>query len=154
MSSFPRSDARVKAVAASAATVAALVTLAVWRPPGILSVVLALVCVVFGMIAGVTITAARQSPGGGVAASSAEGWPAPDPGYGVDADTLEAIDPRAVRNLRTPGGAPVDADTLEALDPRAVRGLRAAGALDADTLEALDPRSVRQQRTVNGLSDR
>lgn len=50
----------------------------------------------------------------------------------MDADTLEAIDPRAVRNLRTPAGHPVDADTLEALDPRAVR----------------------QQRTVNGLSDR
>ncbi|GAB3074344.1 hypothetical protein VKK44_30270 [Micromonospora schwarzwaldensis] len=136
----------MKAVAASMATVAALVTLAVWRPPGILSVVLALVCVVLGMVAGVTITAARQSPGGG-ATPPVESWPIPDPGYGVDADTLEAIDPRAVRNLRTPGGAPVDADTLEALDPRAVRRLRAAGALDADTLEALDPRPVRQQRT-------
>ncbi|MFI2710388.1 hypothetical protein ACH495_09690 [Micromonospora sp. NPDC018662] len=143
----------MKAVAASAATVAALVTLAVWRPPGILSVVLALVCVVLGMVAGVTITAARQSPAGSVT-PPAEGWPAPDPDHGVDADTLQAIDPRAVRNLRTPGGPPVDADTLEALDPRAVRRLRAAGALDADTLEALDPRSVRQQRPVNGVSDR
>ncbi|MFG1675701.1 hypothetical protein [Micromonospora sp. NPDC049282] len=130
MSSFPRSNARTKAVVASVATLAALVTLAVWRPPGILSVALALVCVVLGMVAGVTITAARQSAGG-AEAPPAEGWPVPDPGYGVDADTLEAIDPRAVRNLRTPGGHPVDADTLETLDPRSVR-----------------------QRAGNGISDR
>ena len=70
------------------------------------------------------------------------------------ADTLEAIDPRAVRNLRTPVGQPIDADTLETLDPRVVRGMRAPTAVDADTLETLDPRSVRQSRTVNGLSDR
>ncbi|MDG4804243.1 hypothetical protein [Micromonospora sp. WMMD980] len=107
-------------------------TLALWRPSGILSVVLALVCVVLGMVAGVTITAARQS-GGGADTSRPQGWPVPDPGYGVDADTLEAIDPRAVRNLRTPGGHPVDADTLETLDPRSVR---------------------QQQRAGNGLSDR
>ncbi|WP_245716551.1 hypothetical protein [Micromonospora humi] len=133
MSSFPRSSARTKALVASVATVAALVTLAAWRPPGILSVVLALVCVVLGMVTGVTITAARQPGGGGVETPRAQGWPAPDPGYGVDADTLEAIDPRAVRNLRTPAGHPVDADTLETLDPRSVR---------------------QQQRAGNGLSDR
>ncbi|GAA3771236.1 hypothetical protein [Micromonospora maritima] len=130
MSSFRKPDARAKAVVASVATVVAVVTLAVWRPPGILSVVLALVCVLLGMIAGVTVTAARQS--GPPPAPAESTWPTQDPGYGVDADTLEAIDPRAVRNLRTPGAHPVDADTLEALDPRAVR----------------------QQRTVNGLSDR
>ncbi|MEV0001374.1 hypothetical protein AB0H28_03670 [Micromonospora sp. NPDC050980] len=132
MSSFPRSNARTKAVVASVAALAALVTLVVWRPPGILSVVLALICVVLGMVAGVTITSARQA-GGGEAAPRAQGWPAVDPGYGVDADTLEAIDPRAVRNLRTPAGHPVDADTLETLDPRSVR---------------------QQQRAGNGISDR
>ncbi|WBC12910.1 hypothetical protein O7600_17170 [Micromonospora sp. WMMA1998] len=130
MSSFPKPDARAKAVVASVATVVAVVTLAVWRPPGILSVVLALACVLLGMVAGVAVTAARQAGPPPAPADSA--WPTQAPGYGVDADTLEAIDPRAVRNLRTPAGHPVDADTLEALDPRAVR----------------------QQRTVNGLSDR
>ncbi|WBB74043.1 hypothetical protein O7602_00280 [Micromonospora sp. WMMD1128] len=134
MSSYRKSDARVKAVIASLATVAALATLVVWRPPGILSVVLALTCVVLGMIAGVTITTVRQSGGAGEP-PPAETWPRPDPGhgYGVDADTLEAIDPRAVRNLRTPAAHPVDADTLETLDPRSVR---------------------QQQRAGNGLSDR
>ncbi|MEU1809257.1 hypothetical protein [Micromonospora aurantiaca (nom. illeg.)] len=130
MRSFPKPDARANAVVASLATVAAVVTLAVWRPPGILSVVLALVCVLLAMITGVAITAARQ-PGGTVGpAPQAETWPVPHQGYGVDADTLET------------------------LDPRVVRGMRAPAAVDADTLETLDPRSVRQGRTVNGLSDR
>lgn len=137
------------------ATVAAVVSLAVWRPPGILSVVLALVCVLLAMITGVTITAARQPGATGRSAPQTDNWPVvPHQGYGVDADTLEAIDPRAVRNLRTPAGQPIDADTLETLDPRVVRGMRATTAVDADTLETLDPRSVRQSRTVNGLSDR
>ncbi|MGC4895107.1 hypothetical protein [Micromonospora sp. DT31] len=152
MSSFPKPDARAKAVVASVATVAAVVTLAVWRPSGILSVVLALACVLLAMVAGVTITAARQD--GGPVPTPAEGGSSLHLGYGVDADTLQAIDPRAVRHLRTPGGHPADADTLEALDPRAVRRLRAPGAVDADTLETLDPRSVREHRAVNGLSDR
>ncbi|SBT52653.1 hypothetical protein [Micromonospora narathiwatensis] len=129
MSSFPKPDARAKAVVASVAAVAALVTLVVWRPEGVLSVVLALACVLLGMIAGVTVTAARHAPAG--TPPPAEEWPAPV-GYEVDADTLEALDPRAVRNLRTSGGYGVDADTLEAIDPRAVR----------------------QQRTAHGLSDR
>jgi hypothetical protein len=132
VSSFPKPDARVKAVVASLATVAALVTLVVWRPAGILSVVLALLCVLLGMITGVAVTAARQAPrqarGDG---TPTEDWPAPG-GYAVDADTLEALDPRAVREHRTSGGY----------------------AVDADTLEALDPRAIREHRTVNGLSDR
>ncbi|MEU2613321.1 hypothetical protein ABZ570_17310 [Micromonospora sp. NPDC007271] len=126
MSSFPKPDARAKAVVASLAAVAALVALMVWRPEGILSVVLALVCVLLGMVAGVTVTSARQARAGGV---PAEDWPAPS---GVDAETLEALDLRAVRNLRASGGYGVDADTLEAIDPRAVR----------------------QQRAPHGLSDR
>ncbi|MEU4478107.1 hypothetical protein AB0F68_08630 [Micromonospora sp. NPDC023966] len=154
MSSFPKPDARVKAVLASLAAVAALATLVVWRPAGILSVVLALVCVLLGMVAGVTVTAARQAPRS--ADAPTEDWPSPA-AHGVDADTLEAIDPRAVRRLRTPGGYAGDADTLETLDPRAVRELRAPGGgypVDADTLGALDPRTVREQRTANGVSDR
>jgi hypothetical protein len=130
VSSFPKPDARVKAVVASVAAVATLVTLVVWHPAGILSVVLALVCVLLGMIAGVTVTAARQAPPR--ADASPDEWPAPT-AYGVDADTLEAIDPRAVRQQRTPAGG---------------------YAGDADTLGALDPRAVRQQRTANGISDR
>ncbi|MET8837268.1 hypothetical protein ABZV78_25590 [Micromonospora sp. NPDC004540] len=155
MSSFPKPDARVKAVVASLAAVAALATLVVWRPAGILSVVLALICVLLGMVAGVTVTAARQAPPR--ADTPTEEWPVPA-GYGVDADTLEAIDPRAVRRLRTPvGGYAGDADTLEAIDPRAVHDLRAAGGgypVDAETLGTLDPRAVREQRAANGVSDR
>ncbi|MFU8873898.1 hypothetical protein [Micromonospora sp. SL4-19] len=125
MSSFPKPDARAKAVVASLAAVAALVTLVVWQPEGILSVVLALVCVLFGMIAGVMVTDARQARDG----SAPAGDPPVPGGSSVDADTLEALDPRAVRNLRTPGGYGVDADTLEAIDPRAVRQQRTAQRL-------------------------
>lgn len=154
VSSFPKSRARVQAVVASLAAVAALVALVVWRPPGILSVVLALACVLLGMIAGVAVASAREARPG----TPTEEWPAPA-GYGVDADTLEALDPRAVRAQRTPGGYGVDADTLEALDPRAVHQQRTAGeqARDAEPFEALDsraPRVVRQHRPVSGLSDR
>ncbi|MCW3813163.1 hypothetical protein ONA91_01645 [Micromonospora sp. DR5-3] len=134
MSSFPKPDARVKAVVASLATVAALVTLVVWRPAGILSVVLALICVLLGMVAGVTVTAARQAPRQPRGDTPSEDWPVPG-GYGVDADTLEALDPRAVRAVR---------------EHRTADGY----AVDADTLEALDPRAVREHRTVNRLSDR
>ncbi|MGR6322595.1 hypothetical protein Q2K19_12610 [Micromonospora soli] len=126
MSSFPKPDARVKAAAASLAAVAALVTLLVWHPPGILSVALALLCILLGMIAGVAVSALRQGGGAPV-----EEWTAPGT-LGGDADTLEALDPRTIRELRT----------------------AAEYGVDADTLEALDPRDVREQRAVNGLSDR
>lgn len=102
---FPKSVARVKAVAASLAAVAALVALLVWRPEGILSVILALCCVLLGMIAGVTVAAARQAhdvepP----AASPPSGQRAPG-GSGVDADTLDALDSRAVRDSRAVPGS-------------------------------------------------
>ncbi|MFE9654022.1 hypothetical protein [Micromonospora sp. NPDC006431] len=104
MSSFPKPDARVKALVASLAAVAALVTLVVWRPAGIRSVILALLCVVLGMIAGVAVAAARQAPrqahGDG---APTEDSPAPG-GHPVDADTLEALDPREVREHRTVNG--------------------------------------------------
>ncbi|MFE9692015.1 hypothetical protein [Micromonospora sp. NPDC005806] len=100
MSSFPKPDARVTAAVASLAAVAALVTLLVWRPAGILSVALALLCVLLGVIAGVTVSALRQS---GADAAPAEELPTPGAG-GVDADTLEALDPRQIREQRTPNG--------------------------------------------------
>lgn len=127
MRSFPKPDARATAAVASLAAVAALVTLLVWRPPGILSVALALLCVLLVMVAGVAVSAHRQ--GGGE--TPATQWPAPG-SYGVDADTLEGLDPRAVGELRA----------------------AADGAVDADTLEGLDPRAVHDQRAVKGLSDR
>ncbi|MFD2766710.1 hypothetical protein [Micromonospora eburnea] len=89
--------ARMQAVVASLATLVALVTLALWHPAGTLSVALALACVLLGMIAGVTVTAAWQARAG---EAPPEERPAPG-GYEVDADTLEAIDPRAVRQQRT-----------------------------------------------------
>ncbi len=100
MSSSPRPDARAKALVASLAAVAALVTLVAWHPRGILSVVLALVCVLLGMVAGVMVAGARQAR---VDEAPGEDWPAPG-GYQVDADTLEALDPRAVRQQRTAQG--------------------------------------------------
>ncbi|KKK06127.1 hypothetical protein [Micromonospora sp. HK10] len=124
MRSFPKPDARARAAVASLAAVAALVTLLVWRPAGIVSVALALLCVLLVMVAGVAISAHRQ--GGGVA--PAEEWPAPG-SYGVDADTLEGLDPQAVRGLRAAADCAVDADTLEGLDPRAVRDQRAVRRL-------------------------
>jgi hypothetical protein len=120
---FPKPDARFRAAAATLAAVALLVTMLIWRPEGILAVVLSLLLVLLAMTAGVAVTAARESHDARPAASH---QPLPA-GYGVDADTLEALDPRAVRDLR---------------------------GLDADTLEALDPRAVRDSRSVNGVSDR
>ena len=124
---FPKPGTRLRAAAATLATVVLLVSMLIWRPEGILAVVLALVLVLLAMTAGVAVTAARESRGAPpVAAHPPSGQPLPA-GYGVDADTLEALDPRAVRDRR---------------------------AVDADTLEALDPRSVQDWRTVNGVNDR
>lgn len=101
---FPKSAARVKAVVASLAAVAALVALVIWRPEGILAVILALCCVLLGMIAGVAVSAARHAHHVEPPATWAPpGQPAPG-GHGVDADTLEALDSRAVRESRTANG--------------------------------------------------
>ncbi|MFG2055331.1 hypothetical protein ACGFI9_15030 [Micromonospora sp. NPDC048930] len=126
MSWFPRPEARVRAVLASLAAATVLVALLVWRPAGILSVALALLCVLLGMIAGVAVSAARQADGDTTPAA----WPPPD-GYEMDADTLESFDPQVLRDPRT-----------------------AAHEVDADTLDALDPREVQESRRVTGLSDR
>ncbi|MGW5668616.1 hypothetical protein [Micromonospora sp. NPDC003776] len=108
----------MRAALAVLAAVAALVTLLVWRPSGVLAVALALLCVLLGMTAAVAVSAARaatdDAPG--------QGWSGAD-GYQVDADTLESFDPRTLRDPAV-GEPDVDADTLEALDPREVRGSR------------------------------
>jgi hypothetical protein len=124
VSVFPRPDARVRAALAALAAVVALVTLLAWRPPGVLSVALALLFVLLGMIAGVAVSAARAA----VDDAPVEGWAGPG-GYEMDADTLESLDPHTLRHPGA-GGPEVDADTLEALDPREVRqSRRVAGGL-------------------------
>ncbi|WP_200210193.1 hypothetical protein [Micromonospora coerulea] len=120
---FPKPDPRVNAVAASLAAAAPLVMLVIWRPEGVVAVLLALLCVLLGMVAGVAVTAARQSGGTPAPAARPPAQPVPA-GYGVDADTLEALDSRAVRDSRA-----LYADTLEALDSRAVQGSRAANGI-------------------------
>ncbi|WP_320067730.1 hypothetical protein [Micromonospora sp. RTGN7] len=99
MTRFPRPDARAAAAAASVAALALLVTLLWWRPRGILAVVLALLCVLLVMIAGVAVTEVRQRREE-ARERSVDGpteWPAQRvAGLGnVDADTLEAMDSRA-----------------------------------------------------------
>ncbi|WP_319461557.1 hypothetical protein [Micromonospora sp. RTP1Z1] len=101
---FPKPDARFRAAATTLAAVALLVTMLIWRPEGTLAVVLALVLVLLTMTAGVAVTAARESRD---ARPTAPHPPAGQPlpaGYGVDADTLETLDPRAVRDSRTVNG--------------------------------------------------
>ncbi|MCX4469584.1 hypothetical protein C5N14_00125 [Micromonospora sp. MW-13] len=116
MTRFPRPDARAGAVAASLAALALLVTLAWWRPRSILAVVLALLCVLLVMVAGVSLTElrqrrteARERTGDGPAE-----WPTPGVTglSGVDADTLEALDSRdalrAVQERRRNAGGVSD----------------------------------------------
>ncbi|MFF5174123.1 hypothetical protein ACFY3U_15955 [Micromonospora sp. NPDC000089] len=82
-------------VAAVAALGAAgvVVLLAVWHPPGLPTVALALLGVLLAVVAGTAVTALRQRGGGAErGATPAEAGPA-----GVDADTLEALDSAAVR---------------------------------------------------------
>ena len=92
------------AVIAALGALALLVTLIVWRRQDILGVLLALLCVLLTMIAGVSVSAARQGvepeP---VDRPGAAGPPVLGP-YGLDADTLDALDSRdtlrAVRDRR------------------------------------------------------
>lgn len=56
------------------------------------------------MVAGVAVTAARQAGGAeAVAAYPPPGQPAPG-SHAVDADTLEALDSQAVRDIRAVNG--------------------------------------------------
>lgn len=88
----------VVAVAASLAAVALLVTLVWWHPRSIVAVVLALLCVLLVMIAGVSVTEVRHRRE--EARERAGDEPAPWPGQpstrlsDVDADTLDTLDSR------------------------------------------------------------
>lgn len=97
---FSRPDARTKAVVAALVAVSLLVTLIVRGRQDLLGVVLALLCVPMVMIAAVSVAAARQEDGRRPAATPTPGQPT-DGMYGIDADTLETLDPRdAVRAMR------------------------------------------------------
>lgn len=96
-----RSDARTVAVVAALGALALLVTLVVWRRQDLLGVALALLCVLLTMVAGVSVSAARQGDDPEpVDRPFAAGPPELRP-YGIDADTLEALDSRdALRAVR------------------------------------------------------
>jgi hypothetical protein len=101
----------VAAVAALGA-LTLLAALIVWRRQDMLGVLLALLCVLLATIAGVSVSAARQGT---------EPEPLDRPGavapltldqYGLDADTLDALDSRdalrAVRDRRRGSGGLTD----------------------------------------------
>ena len=98
----------VAAVAAPGA-LALLVLLVVWRRQDLLGVVLALLCVLLTMVTGVALSAARQRDEPEPADRPSPAGPPELMPYGLDADTLDALDSRdalrAVRDRRrSPGG--------------------------------------------------
>ncbi|MET7709123.1 hypothetical protein [Micromonospora sp. NPDC005413] len=101
MSQLSRPDARTVAVVAALGALALLVTMAVWRRQDLLGVVLALLCVLLTMVAGVAVSAARQGDEPEQADRSGTVGPPELMPYGIDADTLEALDSRdALRAVR------------------------------------------------------
>ncbi|TWG22904.1 hypothetical protein FHX75_121448 [Micromonospora palomenae] len=81
------------AAVASLAAVAVLVTLLVRHPANILTVGLALLCVLLATVAGTAVAALREQPSTGATPPGP-----PDAGPPVlDADTLDALDSAAVR---------------------------------------------------------
>ncbi|MGC4876940.1 hypothetical protein ACLQ26_11880 [Micromonospora sp. DT43] len=104
MNRLSRIDARMVAAVAAPGAVALLALLVVLRRQDLLGVVLALLCVLLAMVAAVAVSAARQR---------AEPEPADQPHatappdlmpYGIDADTLDALDSRdALRGVRDRG---------------------------------------------------
>ncbi|MGK5443760.1 hypothetical protein ACSNN7_18330 [Micromonospora sp. URMC 105] len=96
MARFLRPGPRVVAAVASLAAVGVLVVLLVRHPAGILTVGLALLCVLLTTVAGTAVAALRE--GAGPLASDAVPPGLPDAGAPVlDADTLDALDSAAVR---------------------------------------------------------
>ncbi|MGI5524393.1 hypothetical protein ACQEUX_26105 [Micromonospora sp. CA-259024] len=96
-----RPDARTVAVLAALGALAPLVMLVVWRRQDLLGVVLALLCVLMTMVAGVAVSAARQVDEPVPADRSATVGPPELIPYGIDADTLDALDSRdALRAVR------------------------------------------------------
>lgn len=103
MTRIPRPEASLTTVASSLAAIAVLVTLVWWRPPSIMAVVLALLCVLLVMIAGVSVTGSRQRRAEAREREGNEpvdrsGQPVALPS-GLDADTLEALDSRTALRL-------------------------------------------------------
>ncbi|GAB3950992.1 hypothetical protein [Micromonospora vulcania] len=96
-----RPDARTVAVIAALGALSLLVMLVVRRREDLLGVVLALLCVLLAMVAGVSVSAARQRDAPEPADRPiVTGPPALMP-YGIDADTLDALDSRdALRAVR------------------------------------------------------
>ncbi|MBM7491388.1 hypothetical protein JOD64_002610 [Micromonospora luteifusca] len=96
-----RPDARTVAVLAALGALAPLVMLLLWRRQDLLGVVLALLCVLLTMVAGVAASAARQVDDPEPVDRSTTAGPADLMPYGIDADTLDALDSRdALRAVR------------------------------------------------------
>ncbi|KAB1948190.1 hypothetical protein F8271_02920 [Micromonospora sp. ALFpr18c] len=101
MSQLPRPDARTVAVVAALGALALLATVIVWRRQDLLGVVLALLCVLLATVAGVATSAARQRDTPEPADRPAAAGPPELMPYGIDADTLDALDSRdALRAVR------------------------------------------------------
>ncbi|MFD0785756.1 hypothetical protein ACFQZ8_17780, partial [Micromonospora azadirachtae] len=92
-----RPDARTVAVVTAVAALSLLVTLIVWRRQDLVGVMLALLCVLLTIVAGVSVTAARQRDDEAVVETPPTP-PTPPPSLpeplGIDADTLDALDSR------------------------------------------------------------
>ncbi|MEH0822974.1 MULTISPECIES: hypothetical protein [unclassified Micromonospora] len=96
MRRFLRPDPRVVAALASLAAVGVLVVLLVRHPPGILTVGLALLCVLLTTVAGTAVAALRERDGPSSSGATPPGLPDADAPV-LDADTLDALDSAAVR---------------------------------------------------------
>ncbi|MFI5926256.1 hypothetical protein ACIA3K_09715 [Micromonospora sp. NPDC051543] len=106
MNRLSRIDARMVAAVAAPGALALLILLVVLRRQDLVGVVLALLCVLLATVATVAVSAARQRD---------EPEPAEQPHptalpdlmpYGIDADTLDALDSRdALRAVRERGRA-------------------------------------------------
>lgn len=96
MTRFPRPSATAVSATAGLAAAILVATLVWWRPRSIVAVVLALLCVLLAMIAGVTAMGVRERREEARERADAEPaeWPGQSTGAGVDADTLEALDSR------------------------------------------------------------
>ncbi|MEU4680786.1 hypothetical protein [Micromonospora sp. NPDC023737] len=100
MDRLTRPDARTLAVVTAVAALSLLVTLIVWRRQDLVGVVLALLCVLFAIVAGVSVAAARQSDDETTVETPPATPSLPEP-LGIDADTLDALDSRdALRAVR------------------------------------------------------
>ncbi|WBB78825.1 hypothetical protein O7606_21875 [Micromonospora sp. WMMD882] len=101
MTRLPRSRARLLAVVAAIVAAALLVALVVLRRADFLGVALALLVVLFTMVAMVAVDTARHQPPGGPPGGPEPARQPQDRPHSIDADTLETFDdPRMVAALR------------------------------------------------------